>query len=471
LRGCVLTVNAQADKDNYLLAELLDGQSGARVAGYEQENSDPIKHTGVAEVMSWQGRAGLDRATGSVRVRIIFRGRGDALRLYSLAFRKQAGAEPPTPFSPRPGLVEKPLVYRSSVSHLDPLKAWMAYRPDGRSKPVVVAMHGYGDPVLRHGGRRMLGTTRSYAERGLFALAVDLRGREESAGQRDDGGLEVMDIYDAVQAAVAQYPAEADGACVNLIGWSGGGGNTFSAVTRMPDLFSNAAAFYGITDYGYWADTSFKGLIQPNVGGETRQVPDRYLARNSLLGVGNNAYTRFQFFWDEKERICPSWMDTEFRRIAGALGYGNITAHESRATDRFRWLHEGMDRGSAVESERLTLPLMLEGNNPSPALRPEGRLMVLGYLMTRRFQILVGQGNDAVAEVAYQLAPGQYRFEFSRKSSDAEARAWLRLSDSGAGRVVGVTQDGRPLAWETASNGRTTIRDIALSGTVVVQLK
>jgi alpha/beta superfamily hydrolase len=471
LRGCVLTVNAQADKDNYLLAELLDGQTGARVAGYEQENGDPMNRSGVAQVMSWHGRAGLDHATGSVRVRIIFRGRGDALRLYSLAFRKQAGAEPPTSFSPRPGLVEKPLVYRSSVSHLDPLKAWMAYRPDGRRKPVVVAMHGYGDPVLRHGGRRMLGTTRSYAERGLFALAVDLRGREESAGQRDDGGLEVMDIYDAVQAAVAQYPGEADPTCVNLIGWSGGGGNTFSAVTRTPDLFSNAAAFFGITDYGYWADTSFKGLIQPNVGGETRQVPDRYLARNSLLGVGNNAYTRFQFFWDEKERICPSWMDTEYRRIASELGYRNITPHESLATDRFRWLHEGMDRASAAESERLTLPFMLHRNNPSPTIKPEGRLMVLGYLMTRRFQVLAGHGNDAVAELRYRLAPHQYRFQFSRKSSDPEARAWLRLTDRAAGRVVGVTQDGRPLAWEALPNGQTVIRDITLTGTVVVQFK
>jgi alpha/beta superfamily hydrolase len=471
LRQCVLTVNAQADKDNYLLAELLQGQSDDRIAGYEQENCDPMNRSGVEQALSWRGRPGLDRVTGSVRVRIIFRGRGDALRLYSLGFRRRAGAEPPTVFSPKKGLVEKPLVYRSSVSHLDRLKAWMAYRPDGRRKPVVVAMHGYGDPVLRHGGRRMAGTAQSYAERGLFALAVDLRGREESAGQRDDGGLEVMDIYDAVQAALAQYPSETDPACVNLIGWSGGGGNTFSAVTRMPDLFSNAAAFFGITDYGYWADTSFKGLIQPNVGGETRQVPDRYLARNSLQGVCNNACTNFHFFWDEKERICPAWMDLEYRRIAKQLGYRNITPHESLATDPFRWLHEGMDRPSAVEAERIIGPLLANRNNPNPSIGPEGRLMVLGYLMTRRFQLLLGQGNDAAAELRYRLSPGEYRFEFSRKSSDPEVRAWLRITDRDAGRVVRATQDGRPLPCQPLPNGQTLIREITLSGTVLVRLQ
>jgi pimeloyl-ACP methyl ester carboxylesterase len=472
LRGCVLTVNAQADQDNYLLAELLEADRRDRIPGYEQENSDPMSRSGPQQVLSWRGRAGLDAVKARcVRVRIIFRGRGDALRLYSLAFRKQPGAVSPEPAKLGAGLVEKSLVYGSSVSHLDPLKAWIAYRPDRRKKPLIVVMHGYGDPVLRHGGQHMAGTLRDYAGRGLFAVAVDLRGREESSGQRDDGGLEVMDIYDAVQAALRQYPAETDPDCVNMIGWSGGGGNTFSAVTRMPDLFSNAAAFFGITDYGHWADTSFKGLIQPNVGGETRAVPDRYLARNSLLGVENNAWTNFHFFWDEKEHICPPWMDTEYRRIAGELGRKNITAHESRATDKARWLHEGMDRASAVEAARLTVPLFTGRNNPAPTVAAEGKLMVLGFLMTKRFQVLFGQGNDAVAEVRYKLGPREDRFTFVPKSSDRSVRGWLRISGRAASEVASVSQDGLDHPWETQPDGRLMIRDIHPSATLAVRYR
>ncbi|MBI5818110.1 MAG: prolyl oligopeptidase family serine peptidase [Verrucomicrobia bacterium] len=472
VKDCVLTVNAEADKDHYLLAELLHGDNDDRVPGYEQENSDKMDKPGVEQVMSWQGKSGLDGVkTGSVRIRIIFRGRGDGPKLRSIGFRRKPGAVAPPVFKPAPKLVEKNLVYASSVSHLQPMKAWMAFRPDSKPKPVVVLMHGYGDPVLRHGGRRMLGSVRNYAERGLFAIAVDLRGREESAGQRDDGGLEIMDIYDAVQAALKQHPSETDPACINIIGWSGGGGNTFSAVTRMPDLFSNAAAFYGITDYGHWADTSFKGVIQPNVGGETREVPDRYLARKSLLGVGNNACTTFHFFWDEKETICPPWMDTEYRRIAREMGRQNITAHESKQTDKFRWLHEGMDKASAAESDRLIVPLFLNRNNPNPALKPEGRLMVLGYLMTKRFQALFGQGNDAVAELSYKLSPQEYRFAFSRRSSDPDVRGWLRISDRNATEVASVHVDGKDFPWEKTTDGHMVVRDINPNETVVVRFK
>ena len=306
LKGCVLTLNTKTGNDGYLLAELLDGQSDDRISGYEMENCDKIQQTGTQQVVSWKGKSGLGNVrTKSIRVRIIFRGKGDSLRLYSIGFRKRANTTPPEKFHSDKRLVEKSLVYQSSVSHLNRLKAWIAYKPNGKPKPVIIMMHGFGEPILRHGGRRMLGSARHYALKDLFAISVDLRGREESAGQRDDGGLEVMDIYDAVQAALQKYPQEIDASSINITGGSGGGGNTFSAVTRMPDLFSNATAFFGITDYGHWASTSYKGVMEPNIGGTPQQVPDRYAARNSLLGVINNSYTNFHFFWDEQEKICP----------------------------------------------------------------------------------------------------------------------------------------------------------------------
>ena len=472
LKGCVLTVNTETGDAGYLLAELLDGQSDDCISGYEMDNCDKIDQSGTGQVVSWKGKSGLDNVrTESVRVRIILRGRGDGLRLYSIRFRRRADSEAPEPFRADERLVEESLVYRSTVSHLMPLKAWTAHRPDGKPKPVVVLMHGFGEPILRHGGRRMSGSVRYYALKGLYAIAVDLRGREESSGQRDDGGSEVMDIYDAVQAALRKHPQETDSDCVNIIGWSGGGGNVFSAVTRMPDLFSNVVAFYGITDYGYWAKTSFKGVLEPNIGGTPQEVPDRYTARNSLLGVINNSYTNFHFFWDEKETICPVWMDTEYRRIAGELGYQNITAHESKETDKFRWLHSGGDRASAVESERICMPLFTQRNNPAPTLAPSGRLMVLGYLMTRRFGTMFGQGNDAAVQLDYELDEDGYRFSFQLESSDPSVRGWLQVTDRMASEVVEITQNGKPHAWATTPDGRVRIRDINPNAKLTVRFE
>ena len=430
--------------------------------------------SGTEQVVTWRGKAGLAGLAGKgFRVRIVFRGRGNAVRLYSIGFRPQPALAARAPQRPgtTAGLVERSLVYRSSFSRLGPLKAWVAYRPDGKPKPVLVAMHGYGEPILRHGGRRMEGAVRHYARQGLVAVAPDLRGREESAGQRDDGGAEVMDIYDAVQAVLRTLQGEADPQNVNIIGWSGGGGNVFSAVTRMPDLFSHAAAFYGVTDYGHWAETTFKGVVQPNVGGEPAEVPDRYTARNSLLGVHNNAYTRFQFFWDEKETICPAWMDREYRRLAQDLGYDNITAHESLSSGPFRWLHEGMDKASAAEAERLTLPLFLGKAAPTPQIRPRGTFMVLGYLLTKRFHVLFGHGNDAAADLDYELADSAYRFRFTRRSSDPDVRGWLRITDREAQAVTGVTQDGAEHPWMPDADGHVLIRDVRPDSELVVAFR
>ncbi len=472
LHECVLTLNTQTDDGGYLLAELLDGQSDDVIGGYELDSCDKIDMSGAQQVVSWKGKSGLGNVkTKSVRVRIIFRGKGDGLRLYSMGFRRQENATSPEAFRADKRLVEESLVYSSSVSHLKPLKAWTAFRPDGNPKPVVVMLHGFGEPILRHGGRRMLGTARHFALRDLFAISVDLRGREESAGQRDDGGLEVMDIYDAVQAALQKHPNEIDASCINMTGGSGGGGNTFSAVTRMPDLFSNATAFFGITDYGHWANTSYKGVLEPNIGGTPAQVPDRYSARNSLLGVINNAYTNFHFFWDEKETICPPWMDTEYRRLAQELGYKNITAHESKESDAVRWLHTGFDRATAIESERICMPLFIERNNPAPKLAPSGQFMILGYLMTKRFRTLFGQGNNAVVQLDYVLVQHEYRFAFQLKTSDPSVRGWLRITDRMASDVANVFQNQKPHAWEATPDGHVLIRDVDPRATVTVQFK
>jgi len=466
IRDCVLSVNVDGcDAGHYLLAEILHGETDERVPGYEHENSDEMHESGLAQVMSWRGGASLNGIpTGAtVRIRFILRGIGAPV-LYSWSLQRDPEAiAPPLPEAAE-DVTEKPMVYRSTVSDLSPLKAWIAYKPNGTPKPIIVVMHGYGDPVLRHGGRRVANAVRGYARQGLFAIGVDLRGREESAGLRDDGGLEIMDIYDAVQSAVEQYPTETDPDNVNIVGSSGGGGNVFSAVVRCPDLFSNAAAFYGIPDYEYAARTAWQSVIPLNVGGTPAQVPDRYFARNSTRGVVNLKHTEFHFYWDEKEFICPAAMDEEFRREAARLGYENIHPHESRATDTIRWLHEGAPPEASQEFERTFMPLVLNRNNPDPRIDEHGRLMVLGFLMTKRFQALFGQGNDAVVRLRYALEPNEYRFQFRLQTSDPTVRGWLRIMDRAPEELLELLEDDQPRSFDVDEAGRILLRDVLPNG-------
>lgn len=471
LDGCVLTVNVDGcDDRHYLLAEILDGDSDDHVPGYEHEHCDEVHTNGLRQALSWKGCAGLGRLPrdSHVRLRFIFRGDRGRPLLYSWAFAKDPAAKPPTKATRRSDLVETSLVHQSSVGDIHPLKSWIGFKADGKPKPLVVLMHGYGDPVLRHGGQRMVGAVRSYAQRGLFAIAPDLRGREESAGLRDDGGLEILDIYDAVQAALEQYPRDTDPRNINIIGWSGGGGNTFSAVVRFPDLFSNAAAFYGIPDYACFADAPhWRGICSPNVGGTPAQVPDRYLARNSTLAAVNVRYTNFHFYWDEEETICPAQMNDAFAVQAKQLGYPNIHPHRSKATDAGRWLHTGITRPAGLEFDRTFLKAILDRNNPDPQLAPEGDLIVPGFLMTKRFQILFGHGNDAVVKVRYVLDSKEYRFDFRLLTSDPSVRGWLRVTDRRPEEVESVRADGQKRTIERDC----IVRELSPNSDCVIQLR
>ena len=140
--------------------------------------------------------------------------------------------------------VPRLLQYRSSVDGTGPLLVDVCFQPSPKKLPLIVVMHGYGggrDPVRPDIVR--------LAQRGLFAIAPDMRGRGRSAGQWDSGGLDVMDIYDAVQFGLREFAGQIDASNLNVMGYSGGGGNTFSCVVRFPDLFRVAASFFGVPDY------------------------------------------------------------------------------------------------------------------------------------------------------------------------------------------------------------------------------
>ena len=200
------------------------------------------------------------------------------------------------------------ILYSSSLDGTSPLYVDVAY-DDARSElPIIVVMHGF------RGDRSDVGEIlERLAQKGLFAAAPDMRGHGDSAGKRDSGGVELMDIYDAVTCLRESFGNRIDPENVNIVGYSGGGGNVFSCVTKFPDLFRSANAFFGVSDYAYWFEhvPQYALQLSEDIGGAPVDVPDRYMARNSLLGVGNNPYTAIQLFHDEEEQSCPPYFNRE----------------------------------------------------------------------------------------------------------------------------------------------------------------
>jgi len=111
----------------------------------------------------------------------------------------------------------------------------------------MVVQHGYG------GNRgNVVYSAQRMAQRGFFCICIDTRGNGGSAGKQDDGGIEIMDIYDGIQAAIKKYPKQIQANMVSIVGYSNGGGNVFFSTMRFPYLFRASMSFFGIPDYGMW---------------------------------------------------------------------------------------------------------------------------------------------------------------------------------------------------------------------------
>ena len=309
------------------------------------------------------------------------------------------------------------LRHTSSVDGTNPLLFDVCFRPSRRKLPLIVVLHGYSGnkeqcrpDILR------------LAEKGLFAVAPDIRGRGKSAGQFDSGGLDVMDIYDAVQVCCRKFAGQVDATNLNVLGYSGGGGNVFGCFVRFPDLFRVAASFFGVPDYAAFyrlqGRPDCNRIMAAALGGTPRQLPSVYAARNATPAAGNNGQTRLHMFWDEEETACPGQMDEEFQRVNRAAGYRNCIAHLSRKRDQNRWRHGyTTDWPDLARAEEIFVPEILQRRIPEPKLPATGTLIVPGYVVTRQFQIWVQPqtqpelfGRSGVAKIEYRLGTSNTEF-------------------------------------------------------------
>jgi pimeloyl-ACP methyl ester carboxylesterase len=353
-------------------------------------------------------------------------------------------------------VVEECISFPSSTSGLD-LHADIAYDDARTNLPLMVLLGSYmgdGEP-LRPEWLHM-------AEAGLFAIAPEMRGRGRSPGQRDSGGVEIMDIHDAVRAALRLRADRIDPNNLNVWGRSGGGGNVFSCLSRFPDLFRCAVVQYGISDYGYdrrlgWyyngAVPRHRARMELDIG-LPQQASDRYMARSSLLGVRNNAVTCTHLFVDAEEKTCPVNMHTEYLARSSACGFTNVRLYVSGPGSPVRWTHDHHQYALA-DLESHYLADVLEGRLPVPELPRAGSMTVLGYLVTRDFGVWLGDGQNAVADLDYDLSDAEKHFVFRLRTSDSSVQGRLAIPGS---RPQSVLMNRQGTYWEY--NGEETIIEI-----------
>jgi hypothetical protein len=292
--------------------------------------------------------------------------------------------------------------------------------------PILFVMHGYTNDM-----NHILATQAILADRGLFTIGPAMRGRNGSEGAPDDSAWELQDIVDAISIVGGQFPAEADTGNVNVTGYSGGGGNTFGLMSKFPDTFRLAAAFFGMADYGYdrtygwyvYGGQGYQSILRERIGGSPYSVPDRYMARSSLLAVRNNRYTTFQMYVDSQEATCPAYNDTTYLRIAGDLGLTNVTLNMSNPSSPHRWTHGyPSDWPDLVAAFDYFVPGILAGTWPVPVIDRAGDQTVIGYISTRPYELILSDGKSEVADLTYDVSgdaamPAQaWTFELSSRT-------------------------------------------------------
>lgn len=367
--------------------------------------------------------------------------------------------------------------YHSSISRdadgpLD-LLAELNY-DDARSKaPIAVVMHGYSPATGNFDDIR--GNAQRLRDNGFFAISVAMRGRDGSDGVRDSGGLEIHDIYDAVEAVKSnpKFAKLIDPTNVHITGYSGGGGNVMSALTKFPDSFRAGSAYFGMSDYGYDGAKGwyFKGaggrnkqlakdIGNPKTGGDA--VLDRYLARASNLASKNNPYSEIHLFVNDNEKICPKWNSLSYRDHAVAAQsfpgeFDNITVHigglgtyqdfnHNKVNDPNElqnWPHGHPNARQQDAAELWYRDRLLAGAIPHPKLNHTDTLRVAGYVVTSRFKLWLGDGQNAAADLAYSLTPAKNTFSLVIASSDKSATGKLSVDTSSMkGRMVQVVLNG-----------------------------
>ncbi|NOU63899.1 prolyl oligopeptidase family serine peptidase [Paenibacillus sp. LMG 31461] len=308
--------------------------------------------------------------------------------------------------------------------------------------PILIQLHGWHMSMPQPLRREQPG------ESPYLVVQVDMRGRAFSSGVADCNGLELIDIYDAVQFVRKEYGDWiVDPELVYLEGGSGGGGNVLAAVAKFPDLFAAATALYGVSDYARWYEQDLTGEFRDDmdvwIGCHPQDDPQRYAARSGLA-LAANLHTPLYLTHGDGDIRIPVIMSRLYVEQLNLLGKAHLIqydelpsvgdrSHMGRAT--IQQLHDLQERSEA-NRQRHGLPI---------ELAPSGVLQVGGYVYTKHFHVHLESVN--------RLATLHYDLDQQTISIYTEQRCSYRLQWSDGSTVEGECEVG---GNDETQNGDTT---------------
>lgn len=279
--------------------------------------------------------------------------------------------------------------------------------------PVVLLMHGWSGDATSFGNAAL----RRIAGYGVFAAAVGLRGRNSADGSRDASAREIYDIYDALTTIRTNFASAVSADKAALVGYSGGGGNALAAACKFPDTWSVVASHFGMSDYGrdatdgwyYNNGGGYGSEVVTAVGGTPVAVPDNYYARDATAAITNYSGGHLYLFHDAADTSVPIVHSRRIQTALAAAGYTNYTANFTTATDALRWYHgypSTTDQPNLIQTERLWMPAVRA--QPAWTIAAAGTVTVIGYLVTKRFSVWLGDGTAEAATVVYDTTADRY---------------------------------------------------------------
>jgi pimeloyl-ACP methyl ester carboxylesterase len=265
-----------------------------------------------------------------------------------------------------------------------------------------------------------------------LTLQVDMRGRAFSEGRPDCNGWELLDLIDAVAYARVHYREWLrDDALVYFEGGSGGGGNAYAVAGKFPDFFAAVTALYGITDYDQWYRRDSLGEFRDEmdvwIGTTPDQNPMAYQSRSGIWLL-ENLHAPLLMIHGERDARCPVEQARRYVERATVLGQ----------TERIQYLElpgvggrSHLERATPEQLDRIAaLSRDHRAANRKPVFLPErGRLVVAGYLFTKRFSVVL-DSIDKMATVDYDLARNAFQI-----TSRAECQAKINTAEEGE-RIV-----------------------------------
>ncbi len=335
------------------------------------------------------------------------------------------------------------ICYPSTIDPIGNLHAKYAYYTNAPKLPVVVLVHGF----VENANSMTSCIMEDMAHYGLFAVSVGMRGRNGASGAPDVSGRELHDIYDLVRFLKANFSDVVDPDNIHCSGYSGGGGNVLGLAVKFPDTFQNYVAHFGISDYGYeeqigwwYTHPSRQTVLTDWIGFTPDTNPGAYRSRAHHLGVGKNLQGgKLWVFHDQDD---SSVSVSQSQAIADGMDLESNPRYMlsiTDETDRIRWLHNSPHADAPVRNSRNYWgPTILNGEIDAWTMPASGSVFVQGYMVTKRFSVWLGNGQEHVAELVYDTRKDSYR-----------------VTPLSGAVEVSITQDGKS-ATQTV-NGETTI--------------